>query len=128
FAFRPNALALLKTYPQPNVDPGTHGGNNFQYLDQTRVNRWEQTEKVDYGMSENTKLTVSYARQQETDIHPVQIWWAPSHPLPYPSPLVAPTTSNVILVNGTHVFSATLTNETVEFDRMATRPGRFHRR
>jgi Carboxypeptidase regulatory-like domain/TonB-dependent Receptor Plug Domain len=69
--FDPNALALLKTYPQPNVDPGTHGGNNFQYLDQTPVNRWEQTEKVDYSMSENTKLTVSYARQQETDIHPV---------------------------------------------------------
>jgi len=111
--FDPNALALLKTYPQPNVDPGTHGGNNFQYLDQTPVNRWEQTEKVDYSMSENTKLTVSYARQQETDIHPVQIWWAPSYSLPYPSPLVAPTTSNVILVNGTHVFSATLTNETV---------------
>ena len=111
--FDPNALALLKTYPQPNVDPATHGGNNFQFLDQSPVNRWEQTEKVDYSISDNTKLTVSYAHQSETDIHPVQVWWAPSYSLPYPSPLVAPTTSNVIMANGTHVFSPTLTNETV---------------
>jgi hypothetical protein len=111
--FDPNSLALLKTYPQPNIDPATHGGNNFQYLDQSPVNRWEQTEKIDYNISENTKLTVSYARQDETDVHPVQVWWAPSWSLPYPSPLVAPTTANVIMANGTHVFSPTLTNETV---------------
>ncbi len=111
--FDPNALALLKTYPAPNVDPNTHGGFNYQYLDQSPVDRWEQTEKVDYSISENTKLTVSYARQDEKDLHPVQVWWAPSWSLPYPSPLVAPTTSNVIMANGTHVFSPTLTNETV---------------
>ncbi|HEX4771705.1 MAG TPA: TonB-dependent receptor [Bryobacteraceae bacterium] len=111
--FDPNALALLKTYPAPNVDPATHNGNNFQYLDQSPVNRWEQTEKFDYSISENTKLTVSYAHQKETDIHPVQVWWAPTWSLPYPTPLVAPTTSNVVMANGTHVFSPTLTNETV---------------
>lgn len=109
----PNSLALLKLYPQPNVDPATHGGNNFQYVDQSPTNRWEQTEKVDYSITENTKLTVSFARQDETDLHPVQVWWAPSWELPYPSPLVAPTTSNVIMSNLTHVFSPTLTNETV---------------
>jgi hypothetical protein len=109
----PIALALLKLYPQPNVDPGTHGGNNFQYIDQSPVNRWEQTEKVDYNITDTTKLSVSYARQDEKDIHPVQVWWAPSWSLPYPSPLVAPTTANVILTNLTHVFSPTLTNETV---------------
>jgi hypothetical protein len=111
--FDPNSLALLKLYPQPNIDPATHGGNNFEYLDQSPVNRWEQTEKIDYSMSENTKLTVSYARQDEKDIHPVQIWWAPPWSLPYPSPLVAPTTADVVMSNLTHVFSPTLTNETV---------------
>lgn len=112
-AMDPNALALLKTYPMPNVDPATHGGNNFEYVDQSPTNRWEQTEKIDYSISENTKLTVSYARQDETDLHPVELWWTPSWELPYPSPLVAPTTANVIMTNLTHVFSPTLTNETV---------------
>ena len=111
--FDPAALALLKLYPQPNVDPATHNGANFQYLDQSPVNRWEQTEKIDYNISENSKLTVSYAYQKETDIHPVQVWWAPAFSLPYPSPLVAPTTANVVMANFTHVFSPTLTNETV---------------
>ncbi len=78
----PNSLALLKLYPQPNIDPATHGGYNFQYLDQSPQNRWEQTEKIDYAISEKTKLTVSYAFQKETDLHPVQVWWAPSFSLP----------------------------------------------
>ncbi len=107
FAVGPERLALLKTYPQPNVDPATHGGNNFEYLDQSPVNRWEHTGKVDYSISENTKLTVSYSRQNETDIHPVQVWWAPSWSLPYPSPLVAPTTANVVMANP-RTFSAPL--------------------
>lgn len=111
--FDPNSLALLKTYPKPNVDPATHNGNNFQYLDQSPQNRWELTEKVDYAISQNTKLTVSFTHQNEVDLHPVQVWWAPASSLPYPSPLVAPTTANVVMVNGTHVFSPTLTNETV---------------
>ena len=93
----PNSLALLKLYPKANVDPASHGGNNFQYLDTSPQNRWEQTEKIDYAISDNTKVTVSYAFQKETDLHPVQVWWAPSFSLPYPSPLVAPTTANVIM-------------------------------
>jgi hypothetical protein len=112
-AFDPNSLALLKLYPNPNIDPSTHQGNNFQYLDQSPQNRWEQTEKIDYNISEKTKLTVSYTFQKETDLHPVQVWWAPTWSLPYPSPLVAPTTANVVMVNATHVFSPSLTNETV---------------
>lgn len=112
-AMDPNSLALLKLYPAPNVDPATHNGYNFQYLDQSPQNRWEQTEKIDYSISDNTKLTVSYSLQRETDLHPVQVWWAPAFSLPYPSPLIAPTSSNVIMANGTHVFSPTLTNETV---------------
>lgn len=112
-AFDPNSLALLKTYPQPNVDPATHNGNNFQYLDQSPQNRWELTEKVDFSPTDRTKVTVSYSYQKETDLHPVQVWWAPAFSLPYPSPLVAPTTANVVMANVTHVFSPTLTNETV---------------
>lgn len=112
-AMDPNSLALLKLYPNPNIDPSSHGGYNFQYLDQSPQNRWEQTEKIDYAISESTKLTVSYAFQNETDIHPVQVWWAPTWSLPYPSPLIAPTTANVVMANATHVFSPTLTNETV---------------
>ena len=76
--FDPNALALLKTYPRRmSIRPRT-ADTTYQYLDQSPQNRWEQTEKIDYSISDNTKLTVSYARQNETDLHPVQVWWAPA--------------------------------------------------
>ena len=64
-AFDPEALAILKTYPAANVDPATHNGNNYQFLDQSPQNRWELSEKVDYAPTQNTKLTVSYAYQKE---------------------------------------------------------------
>jgi hypothetical protein len=108
-----NAYALMKLYPAPNIDPATHAGNNFLFLDQSPTNRWEQTEKIDYNITESTKLTVSYARQDETDLHPVQVWWAPPWSVPYPSPMVAPTSANVVMANVTHVFNPTTTNETV---------------
>ncbi len=109
----PNALALLKLYPQPNADPATHGGNNYTYLNNYPHNRWEQTEKVDYSINDNNKLTVSFAHQAEALTSPVDVWWAPPSSLPYPSPIVAQQTANQLSGNYTHVFSPTLTNEAV---------------
>ena len=53
-------------------------------------NRWEATGKVDYAISDNTKLSVSYTRQIENDQHPIGVWWTPPWTLPYPSNVRAP--------------------------------------
>jgi hypothetical protein len=112
--FDPNAAAIAKLYPKPNITPsGTNGWNNYQYLNTSPQNRWEATGKVDYAISDNTKLTGSYTRQIENDQHPVGVWWTPPWTLPYPSNVVAPTTSQEIMANLTHVFSPTTTNEFV---------------
>ncbi len=112
-AFDPNGLALLSLYPKPNADPATHGGNNYLYLDQYPHNRWEQTEKVDYSITENTKLSVSYAHQSEVNTSPQAVWWAPTTALPYPSAIAANQKADELTVNFTHVINPTLTNETV---------------
>jgi len=115
--FDPNILGLVnlfKTKWAPNVTPtAANGWNNFTYVNSSPQNRWEATGKVDYAFSDNTKLTVSYSRQDETDLHPVSIWWAPPWTLPYPSGVQAPTTANVVMANFTHVFNPTTTNEFV---------------
>jgi hypothetical protein len=114
--FDPNIVALLKAgvYPKPNITPSlANGWNNYQYVNNTPQNRWEATGKVDYAISDNTKLTASYTRQIETDQHPIAIWWAAPWTLPYPSPVVANTTSQEVMANLTHVFNATTTNELV---------------
>lgn len=112
--FDPNIAGIAALYPKPNTTANEgNGWNNYTYASSQPQNRWEATGKVDYAISDNTKLSVSYTRQIETDQHPIAIWWAPAWTLPYPSPISAATTSQAILTNFTHVFSPTTTNEFV---------------
>jgi hypothetical protein len=105
---------ILASYPDANVLPtASNGFNNFQYTPSAPQNRWEVTGKVDYAISDNSKLSVSYTRQIETDVHPIGVWWTPPWTLPYPSNVTAPTTAQDVMSNFTHVFSPTTTNEFV---------------
>jgi hypothetical protein len=105
---------LLASYPKPNIAAGpSNGYNDFQYTPSEPQNRWEATGKVDYAISDNSKLTVSYTRQIEKDVHPVGVWWTPPWTLPYPSNVQAPTVAQDFMSNFTHVFSPTTTNELV---------------
>jgi hypothetical protein len=112
--FDPNIGGIMGFIPKANITPsGANGWNNYQYISSVPQNRWELTGKVDYAISDNTKLTVSYTRQIENDQHPISVWWSPAWTLPYPSTVVAATTSNEIMSNLTHVFNPTTTNEFV---------------
>ncbi len=112
--FDPNVSGILGFYPKSNITPSAANGySNYQYISQVPQNRWEATGKVDYAISDNTKLTGSYTRQIENDSHPIGVWWTPPWTLPYPSGVVAKTTSQEIMLNLTHVFSPTTTNEFV---------------
>ena len=112
--FDPNITGVLKLYPLPNVTPNAgNGWSNYAYAPSVPQNRWEATGKLDYAISENTKLSGTYAYQNEVDQHPISIWWAPPNTLPYPAPVSAATNSQVILGNFTHQFGPTTTSETV---------------
>jgi len=112
--YDPNIVGILGTMPKPNISPSAaNGWNNYQYISTVPQNRWEATGKVDYAISDNTKLSVSYTRQIENDQHPIGVWWTPPWTLPYPSNVVAATTSQEVMANLTHVFSPTTTNEFV---------------
>ena len=112
--YDPNVTGILGFYPKSNITPSASNGyNNYQYISQVPQNRWEATGKIDYAISDNTKLTGSYTRQIENDSHPIGVWWTPAWTLPYPSGVVAKTTSQEVMLNLTHVFSPTATNEFV---------------
>ncbi|HSS95535.1 MAG TPA: carboxypeptidase regulatory-like domain-containing protein, partial [Terriglobales bacterium] len=109
---------LLPTQANPRggtfITPGGgNGWNNYQFVTTSPQNRWEATGKVDYAIGDNTKITGSYSRQIETDEHPIGIWWTPPWTLPYPSNVQQHLSSQLVLVNVTHVFSPTTTNEAV---------------
>ncbi len=110
--------SLLPTQANPRggnfVTPGAgNGWQNYQFVTTTPQNRWEATGKLDYAIGDNTKLTGSYSRQIETDQHPVGIWWTPPWTLPYPSNVLQKLNSQLVLINFTHVFNPTTTNEAV---------------
>jgi len=110
----PNMVGILKLYPQPNETPSANNGySNYRYVNTSPQNRWEATGKLDYAISDNTKLTGSYTYQKESDLAPISIWWATPNTLPYPAPGASNTVTYVINTNLTHVFNATTTNETV---------------
>ncbi len=113
--FDPNITTLVsKAYPLPNITPNANNGwSNYAYSPSIPQNRWEATGKLDYAISDNTKLSGTYAYQSEVDQHPITIWWAPPQTLPFPTPVQADVNARVILANFTHQFNATTTNEAV---------------
>jgi hypothetical protein len=113
-AFDPNMKGIIALYPKTNQTPSSANGyTNYHYVNTSPQNRWEATGKLDYAISDNTKLTGTYAYQKESDLAPISIWWATPNTLPYPTPGASNTVTYVINVNLTHTFNATTTNEAV---------------
>ncbi len=108
----PNGRAYMKTFPMPNANPAETGGFNYQYLNQAPVNRWELKGRIDYEVTESTRIYGSYNRQHEENLNTIGVWWWPGGSLPYPSNFPATQISNLWSTSVTHVFSPTLTNET----------------
>jgi len=109
----PTSLAYAKTFPQISWQQPTAVGNNFYYGLKTPVDRFEFRVRVDYNITDKTRLSVTWNRQDEFDHNIVGVWYYPGTALPYPSPMPAHQVSNILSANVVHVFGPTLTNETV---------------
>ncbi|HEY1949697.1 MAG TPA: carboxypeptidase-like regulatory domain-containing protein [Bryobacteraceae bacterium] len=109
----PNMVALMKLYPSPNANPAVTGGPNYVQSEVFNQNNIQFTTRVDYNISDNTKLFVRYNLQQETQQFPVGLWWRQSDQVPYPTAVEGKNKSAAYSGSLTHVFSPTMTNETV---------------
>jgi len=117
----PNGQLLMNLYPQPNQDPTRPGSGGWNYANgQTRYSNMLQFRgKVDYNLTQSTKLFVIYNHQHDDALNSLDVLWgsggnswaAPT--TPYPSPIAEKSTSDVVTANLTKVFSPTLTNELV---------------
>ncbi len=109
----PNMIALMKLYPQPNADPNANGGYNYVQAETFNQNNVQWMSRVDYSISDNTKLFVRYNLQRETQQFPVGLWWRQTDQVPYPTPVEGKNKSDSVTASLTHVFSPTMTNEFV---------------
>jgi Carboxypeptidase regulatory-like domain len=112
-SFSPIGVNMLNLYPLPNADPALNSGFNYLYSTTHTDNMWQLRPRIDWSISEKTKLFVSYNIQREMNHDNSTLWWGTSPAVPYPSPQEQPNRSDSISVNLTKVFSPTTTNELV---------------
>src|SRR5579862_253182 len=105
-----SGLGYLNLFPMP-ANPG--GGNNYNTDEAFNQNSWQWLSRVDYNISDNTKLYVRYNLQKETQQFPVGLWWRNAQQVPYPTPILGKNESSSISASLTHVFSPTISNEFV---------------
>ncbi len=110
----PGMEAILKLVPEPNVDPaGIGAGFNWVKVLELDQNMHQFVTRVDYSISDYTKLFVRYNLQRELQPFPVQLWWRNPGAVPMPTPIEGRNRSDSIGFNFTKVISPTMTNETV---------------
>jgi hypothetical protein len=109
----PNMQALMKLYPAPNANPNATGGFNYVQSEIFNQNNLQSTSRVDYNVSDNTKIFVRYNLQRETQQFPVGLWWRQTDQVPYPTPVEGKNRSDSVTGTLTHVFSPTMTNEII---------------
>jgi hypothetical protein len=109
----PNMLALAKQYPAANQNPATTAGYNYTQSEIFNQNNRQFVIRGDYNISEATKVFVRYNYQREVQQFPVGLWWRQTNQVPYPTPIEGKNKSDSWSGSITHVFNATMTNETV---------------
>jgi hypothetical protein len=108
-----NMLALMKLYPTANADPNATQGYNYVQSEIFNQNNTQFDTREDYNISDSTKLFVRYNYQKETQQFPVGLWWRNGAQVPYPTAIEGKNRSQSVSGSLTHVFSPTMTNETV---------------
>ncbi len=109
----PNMLALAKLFPAPNADPNATGGYNYVQAEIFNQNNRQWAVRGDWNLSDATKVFVRYNYQREVQQFPVGLWWRNSDQVPYPTPIQGRNRSDSVSGTLTHVFSPSMTNETV---------------
>jgi hypothetical protein len=110
----------MNIYPMPNQDPSKFGGFNYASGQTRRSNMLQFRGRVDYNISQTTKLYVTYNHQHDSALNSLDVLWGPggtnswaAPTTPYPSAIAETSQSDVVTANLTKVISPTLTNEVV---------------
>jgi hypothetical protein len=110
----PGGTAMAKLYPPPTRElTATTGGPNYLQDEVFDQNSMQWMTRLDYNISDNTKLYLRYNMQRETQQFPVGLWWRNGNQVPYPTPILGKNSSDSFTASLTHVFSPTMTNEFV---------------
>jgi hypothetical protein len=105
----PMGKALIGLYPQPNY---SDANNRFNYVYSVLrpIDRNQLVARVDYNISEDTKLYVRLGRESEEQAWPRGLWWNSSD-YELPGKLTGNNLGRSLVVNVTSLINPTMTNE-----------------
>jgi hypothetical protein len=105
----PIGRALINLYPLPNYsDPNNRYNYVYSVLRPTDRNQF--ISRIDYSVSEKTKLYLRLAREYETGTFPRGFWWN-SSAYELPGTLTSNNLGRSVAVNVTNTIGQTMTNE-----------------
>jgi len=105
----PFGKALLNLFPAPNLNAAP-GQANYVYSVLRPNDRNQLTSRVDYSISDKTKLYVRFAREYEEQGFPRGLWWDSSN-YELPGKLTSKNLGRSVVVNLTNVINSSMTNE-----------------
>ena len=118
--FDKGGQVMTNLLPLPNANPAQTGGFNYAQQVLFPQNGWQLVNRVDYSISDSTKLFARYYHQQELQNFPLALWGgnlggagniaSGANQLPYPTPVLGKNHSESLAGSLTRVFSASLTN------------------
>lgn len=107
----PAGKVMMNMYPLPNRDPKTNNGYNYISQILNPQNRSQQLVRVDYSISDRTKLYTRFNHEGETVNWPYCLWWNNGNQVPSPSMVTGGLRSYSSSTNVVQVLNPTTTNE-----------------
>jgi hypothetical protein len=124
----PGGQILMNLFPLPNRDPNTNEGFNYVSDFVNPQHRTQQRLRVDYNISDNTKLYTTFNHEDETFPFPYITWWSQPTSVPYPTPVIGDNRSFSSSTSLVNVFKPTLTNEVIFAATYLNLPNHFQDR
>jgi hypothetical protein len=112
-AIDPGGLILLNQYPLPNRNPAENNGFNFVSSIVNPQHRNQQLVRIDYNISDNTKLYTRFNHEGETQPYPYTLWWNNANQVPTASRVIGENRSFSTSTSLVNVLNPTTTNEVV---------------
>jgi hypothetical protein len=107
----PFGVALLNLYPMPNYnDPNNR--YNYAFNKPAQKNRNQQTLRLDFNITDRTRLFVRLARDKDVQESPRGLWWTSSG-VELPTPVQWTGLGRAATAGLTNVLSSTISNELV---------------
>ncbi len=114
-----SGAGLISVFPNPTADPAVNQGYNYISAKTRFANMNQYRGRLDYSISNSTKLYVQYNHQNDNAEESLDTLWTGNAQswddptTPYPSPILESSDSEVVTANMTKVFTPTLTNEVI---------------